>query len=163
MADLIATDPLAALLPVAHGTHHLIAAQPGRITALAPYDNKGLPKPGRAAPHPGGLLLWAGHNLWLATGTPPQSTPQTDVTDAWAVVRLTGPEPEAVLARLVPINLRARHFLPGYTARSLLGHIAVLLHRPAAAPETLELWLPRSTAAHAIGELARAMRGLAAR
>ncbi|MDP3862517.1 MAG: sarcosine oxidase subunit gamma [Phaeovulum sp.] len=168
MADFIATDPLAALLPTTRGAHQLAGAQPGRITALAPIGPaKGLPAPGRAQTHAGGIVLWAGHGLWLATGTPPQAVPQTapqtDETDAWVIVRLSGPAPDAVLARLVPIDLRALNFRPGHVARTLLGHVAVLIHRPEAAPEALEIWLPRSMAAHALIDLASAMRGLAAR
>ncbi|WP_372840228.1 sarcosine oxidase subunit gamma [Phaeovulum sp.] len=163
MADLIATDPLAALLPACHGAHQLAAAQPARITALAPFETKGLPAPGRSTARPGGITLWAGHGLWLATGTAPEASPQTDATDAWAVLHLTGPAPEAVLARLVPTDLRALHFRAGSVARTLLGHIAVLIHRPEAAPDALEIWLPRSMAAHAIDDLLGAMRALEAR
>jgi sarcosine oxidase subunit gamma len=78
-------------------------------------------------------------------------------------VRLTGPAPDAVLARLVPVDLRPLHFAPGHVARTLLGHVAVLIHRPATAPEALEVWLPRSMAAHALDDLAEAMRAVAAR
>lgn len=164
MADLTVTDPLSSLLPVQHGAHHLIRAQPGTITALAPIGAaKGLPPPGRAEARGRSLVLWAGHGIWLATGTPPATAPQTDATDAWVIVRLSGTTPDAVLARLVPVDLRPLHFRPGHVARSLLGHVAVLIHRPEAAPDTLDIWLPRSMAAHALLELATAMRGLAAR
>jgi len=162
VADLTATTPLA-LLAQTYGAHHLALAPQGPITALAPFETKGLPAPGRAVAHAGGVTLWAGHGLWLATGTPPAITPQTDATDAWVVARLSGPAPDAVLARLVPVDLRPLHFAPGHVVRTLLGHVAVLIHRPEGAPEVLEIWLPRSVAAHALGDLAEAMRGLAAR
>jgi sarcosine oxidase subunit gamma len=162
VADLIATHPLDQLAQ-SIGAHHLAAAPQGRITALAPFETKGLPAPGRAVAHSGGLTLWAGHGLWLATGAPPALTPATDATDAWVAVRLTGPAPDAVLARLVPVDLRPLHFAPGHVARTLLGHVAVLIHRPATAPEALEVWLPRSMAAHALDDLAEAMRAVAAR
>lgn len=164
MADLTVTDPLSSLLPVQHGAHHLIRAQPGTITALAPIGAaKGLPPPGRAEARGESLVLWAGHGLWLATGTPPATAPQTDATDAWVIVRLNGPTPDAVLARLVPVDLRPLHFRPGDVARTLLGHVAVLIHRPASAPEALELWLPRSMAAHGLRSLREVMRAQAAR
>lgn len=156
-------EPAAALAPQTAGAYRIEPAQPDRITALSPFDANGLPPPGKAETRPGGVLLWAGHGLWLATGTAPALTPATDATDAWVVLRLSGPAPDAVLARLTPIDLRPLHFRPGQVARSLVGHIAALLHRPEAAPEVLEIWLPRSMAAHAEGEIAEAARALAAR
>ena len=156
-------EPAPALAPQAAGAHHIEPAQPDRITALSPFDANGLPFPGRAETRPGGVLLWAGHGLWLAAGMAPALTPATDETDAWVVLRLSGPAPDAVLARLTPIDLRPLHFRPGHVARSLVGHVAALLHRPEAAPEVLEIWLPRSMAAHALGEIAEAARALAAR
>jgi sarcosine oxidase subunit gamma len=169
VADLTAFDALAALFPVETGGYRLEPAPQGTLTGLAPFAAPGgaLPAPGRAMPHAGGTLLWAGHGQWLATGTLSakltEAAALTDQTDAWAVLRLTGPAPGAVLARLVPVDLRRLCFVPGTVARTLLGHIAVLIHRPEAAPEALELWLPRSMAAHAVREIAHAMRGQAAR
>lgn len=169
MADLGITDALAGLLPVDTGAYRLEAAPQGAITALAPYGAPGaaFAAPGRATPHAGGTLLWAGYGNWLATGDLPASLTAaaavTDQTDAWAVLRLTGPAPEAVLARLVPLDLRRLHFAPGAVARTLAGHIAVLIHRPQSAPEALEIWLPRSMAAHGLHEIADAMRSQTAR
>lgn len=167
MAELDPVNPLAALLPLEVGEHRIEALPQSRVTALSPFVTKGLPAPDRAEARPGGLLLWAGRGLWLAVGTPPADlapgTPTVDETDTWAVLRLVGPAPDAVLARLVPIDLRPLHFAPGHVAKSLVGHVAALIHRPAVAPEALEIWLPRSVAAHALHEIAAAARALAAR
>jgi len=176
VADLPQFDALAGLLPVQHGAITLAAAPQTELWAVAPFGPAAtlarlfatdLPAPGRSAPWSGGLLLWAGWQRWFVTGGLPDGVAKvaatTAQTDAWAVLRLTGPAPETVLARLVPVDLRMLHFGTGAVARTLLGQIAVLIHRPQTAPEALELWLPRSMAAHGLQSLREAMRAQVAR
>ncbi|MFP4404374.1 MAG: hypothetical protein ACLFPZ_02115, partial [Rhodosalinus sp.] len=67
----------------------------------------------------------------------------------------------AVLARLVPLDLRPQAFPVGAVARTLLGHMhaGVLRTRPA----TLRLLAFRSMAGTLVQELRGAMEGVAAR
>ena len=83
-----------------------------------------------------------------------------DQTDAWAGLALAGPDAEAVLARLVPLDLAPQAFPEGAAARSMLRHLPLLIVRGA---EGFELLVPRSSAATAVREVGEAMRGVAAR
>ena len=65
-----------------------------------------------------------------------------------------------MLARLVPIDLDPAAFPPGSAARSMLGHVPLLLVN---GDDGFELLVPRSYARTAVEELATAMRGVAAR
>ncbi|MEM7644545.1 MAG: hypothetical protein AAF366_18770, partial [Pseudomonadota bacterium] len=113
---------------------------------------------------PGGVVWLRGgggaHAGARAPAPPPaRGIATTDQSDAFAALRLSGPDADAVLARLTPLNLA--EIAPGQTARSLLGHMNTLFHRTEA--EAWDLLLFRSMAAHAIHEIDRAMRGVAAR
>jgi methylglutamate dehydrogenase subunit D len=58
-----------------------------------------------------------------------ESASVTDQSDAYAIIRLAGPELRETLAKLVPIDLHARAFGVGAVAGTLLGHINALLWR----------------------------------
>jgi len=51
----------------------------------------------------------------------------TDVTDARAVLRLTGPCARSILAKGCPLDLHPRVFAPGQVAQSLLARVPVIL------------------------------------
>jgi len=84
----------------------------------------------------------------------------SDQSDAYALLRLTGPRLLDTLAKLIPIDLHPRAFGPGVTASTLASHIAVTLWRLEDAEDgspTFELAVFRSfTAAfwHALAESA---------
>ncbi len=68
---------------------------------------------------------------------------------------------EAVLTRLVPLDLRISGFKINHTARSLLGHLPVSITRTGA--QAFEVMVMRSMAASLVHDLQEAMAGLAAR
>ena len=52
-----------------------------------------------------------------------------DLSDAYVVLRLTGPRLRQALAKLVPIDLHERSFKAGDVAQTVAGHMAVMLWR----------------------------------
>ena len=175
MADLAPRSPFDGLgLPRAAGAATLEATETVRRTAVAPCAGRAaaveaalgaaLPPPGASGGWPGGRILWIGLDLWLVEGDAPQGldglAAASDQGDALAGLRLTGADAEAVLARLVPLDLDRDVFLPGAVARSLLRHVPLVL---VAGDPGFELLVPRSYAGTAVAELATAMRSVAAR
>lgn len=162
-----------------------LSALPGDpITSVAPWPGQekklsaalkkavgaAFPAPGESVPGKGGILcLWAGRDMAFVIGALPDGAAEalaplaalTDQTDGWAGLRLSGPAAEAVLARLVPLDLREAGFAIGATARSTLNHMPLLIWR--AGPAEFHLRTFRSMADTAVHELTVAMRGVAAR
>jgi sarcosine oxidase subunit gamma len=66
-----------------------------------------------------------------------------DQTDARLVLRLSGPQMRAVLAKGVPLDLHPKVFKPGDVATTLVAYIGVQLDR---IDETFQLTAPRSMA-----------------
>lgn len=166
MVDLTSQSPCVGLLPVAQGGLTLQEVRPAAIIALLPLPGarpRVWPAPGCSVDTPQGRLIWAGRELAFHLGPPPE-TPQgavaVDQSDAWATVRLSGAGAEEVLARLVPLDLRPRAFPEGAVARSLLGHMSVILMRHEGA---LEIMAFRSVAGTLVHEIADAMAAVAAR
>lgn len=178
MAELIAKSPGAGLhLPVTRGGATLAEWLPGAITSVAPFAGSGdkvdaaLTPLGMGFPAPNGMaqgktarIVWTGRGQAFLIGAPaPEGLDAvaalTDQSDGWAGLRLAGPAAADVLARLVPLDLDS--FAPGTAARSLLGHMALILMRPD--PEVWDLLVFRSMARTAIHELDTAMVQLAAR
>ncbi len=175
MADLAAAGPFEGLgLPVAASRGRLSPLPPVLRTSVAPFAGQeaavaarlgmALPPPGRAQALPQGRVVWAAIGLWLVEGPAVAGldglAALADQTDAWAGLALAGPNAEAVLARLVPLDLAPQAFPEGTAARSQLRHLPLLIVREA---DGFELLVPRSTAATAVREIAEAMRGVAAR
>lgn len=180
MVRLVELSPCAGLLPVTIGSLTLTEVDPGPAHALAPYAGKtdaverllkstlgiGFPPPNQSEISGSVRLLWAGRGRALLLGAPvPEGVAAlaavTDQSDASAVVEVAGPAAEAVLARLVPIDLRARVFAEGQTARTLVGHMTAQVTRTGAA--RFEIMAFRSMAATLVHELTQAARGVAAR
>lgn len=177
MAELIATPPLERA-PLELGGVRLSAPATGAITALAPFNGQeaalskaldaalGLrfPAPGEVYAAGDALAVWSGRGQAFVIGAAVPAlgglAAVTDQSDAWACLRLEGPGSEAVLARLVPLDLRAASFAPGRAARSGLNHIMALIWRDEAGFSILVM---RSFAQSAWHEVETAMRGLAAR
>lgn len=74
----------------------------------------------------------------------------SDQSDAYIVLRLTGPDLRTTLAKLVPIDLHDRIFAPGHVAETIASHLGVILWRleddPLRAP-VFELAVSRSFSA----------------
>ncbi len=169
MADLIATAAVSGL-PLSHGDVTLSAFDPGPVSAIAPYPGRDLPglpfpAPGAVLAHGGGRLVWAGREMAFLLGVPAPDlaglAAVTDQSDGWVWLVLEGAGAAGVLARLCPLDLRPVAFAPGTAARSVLGHLPVLMIRTG--PERFELAAFRSMAGTLVHELEAAMRGVAAR
>ena len=180
MADLTVTEATDGLgLPLAMGDCTLSAQAPGTAWLIAPYPGRvaacsaalallGLrfPAPGQGLAAGGRRIVWAGRDqAFLFGAAPPEGLAEhaalTDQSDGWAGLRLQGPDAEAVLARLVPLDLRIGAFPEGHVARSLLGHMPLLIQRTGA--ETFALMTYRSMAGSAVQEIAHALKAVAAR
>ena len=85
----------------------------------------------------------------------------TDQSDAWAVVQLKGDMAEAVLARLVPVDLRQSHVKRGHALRTQLNHMNVHITR--LGNTSFRLMCFRSMAKTMVHELSEAMGAVRAR
>lgn len=180
MAELRAQSPFAGLeLPLASGDCRLSELPFEPMTAIAPFPgregavDKGLkplglrfPVPGESLASGGVRIVWAGRACAFLIGAEvPEAVREhaalSDQSDGWAGLRLEGSDGAAVLARLVPIDLRLAAFAPGQCARTLVNHLPALILRTT--PGTLEIRVYRSMAATLLHEVGAAMRGIAAR
>lgn len=180
MAELTATSPCDGLLPLEIGHAALHEEDLGALTALAPYRGRrgalaealkaahglALPGPNRAAGKAGLRAIWFGRAHVLLAGPAPDTrlaehAALTDQSDAWAAVRLEGTAAEQVLARLLPLDLRAARFGRGHTARSQLMHMGVSITR--IGERAFLILAFRSMAASLVHDLKTAMEGVAAR
>lgn len=178
MAKLIAKSAGEGLLPVRVGGTKLSGAQPARITSIAPWPGKekavasalkklGLdwPAPDRAVTGDKTAVLWSGRSQAFLINAAPEgleaAAALTDQSDGWACLALDGAEAGAVLARLVPIDLSPATFPEGATARTLLGHMSLLIHRPGAT--LFHLYIFRSMVASAVHEIESVMKAVDAR
>lgn len=177
MANLIAKSPCDGLLPVSAGPCTLSEVMPEAITSIAFAKGQkkqvsdalktalGLayPAPNRALGKDGGRLVWSGAQQAFLLGPVPRplkGAAMTDQSDAWAVMRLEGAAAEDVLARLVPVDLRAATFKRGHTARTMLFHMSCSITRVGA--NAFDIMVFRSMAKTAVQELSTAMRSVAA-
>lgn len=173
-------------LPLVLGAARLEAGAPERMVGIVPFARQeaavaaalgtagpvglptDLPVGARVALAGGGWLTWAGARFWLLAGAPAATAAVAlagiaavaEQGDAWAAMRLSGADRRDVLARLVPLDLAPADFPPGASARTLLGHVPLLL---VATEADFELLVPRSYADSALDDLARAMRAVAGR
>lgn len=72
-----------------------------------------------------------------------------DLTDAYAILRLTGPDVRTTLAKLVPIDIHARAFGVDALAQTVCGYMSVILWRLEDSAQwgpTFEIWVGRSLA-----------------
>lgn len=177
MAKLIALQPCDGLLPLSIGGVTVTEVGAPRIMSVAPFagqekvvsarlkDQIGvtLSAKSRRTAKGDATVQWFGHGVWLvhADVVLDGAAAVTDQTDAWATVAISGNSVEDVLARLVPVDLRAAVFKSGHTARTMLGHMSVSVTRVGA--RAFEVMVMRSMAATLVHELETAMRGVAAR
>lgn len=175
MARLVATSPCAGLLPIGAGTVTLSEVLPAAITSVAPFAgqeaavSRALERAaGAVFPAPGRWtgaetrVVWTGPGQAMVLGprVAPEGAAVTDQSDAWAVMRLEGQGAEAVLARLVPVDVRRAHFPPGHAARTMLHHMTCTLMRTG--EDAFEIMVFRSMAATAVHHLEVAMKSIAA-
>lgn len=172
MAELMAKSACDGLVPVTQGDLHLREAEAQDLAMVMPFKGQAdalgvaLPPVGQQAPAAGGVLRWFGKDAYLAIGaTLPEGiggqAAVSDQTDAWARLVLEGAQAEAVLARLVPVDLRLAHFPVTATCRSLLGHMSASITRVDA--EAFEIMVFRSMAKTAVHEVSEAMGHVSAR
>ncbi|WP_084861489.1 sarcosine oxidase subunit gamma [Salibaculum halophilum] len=178
MANLVVLSPCDGLLPGTIGAVSITETTPGRITAILPFKGQddavsvalksalgvGFPAPGRSQAVGDVRTLWVGRGEALLMGADCPDLPGAacvDQSDAWATVEITGTPVEEVLARLVPVDLRAATFDPGHTARTLLGHMTASVTRTGAS--AFEIMVFRSMAETLVENLAHAASAVAAR
>ncbi|MFW8634377.1 sarcosine oxidase subunit gamma [Cribrihabitans pelagius] len=180
MAELTAKSACLGLLPAAIGGMRLSEEHLGTMWSIAPYKGRrealgaameaahgvGFPDPNRALQGQGVEALWFGREMALLIGAAPDASlaehaALTDQSDAWAVVRLEGAGAEDVLARLVPVDLRARQFAQGRTLRSELKHMMASVTR--VGPDAFRIMVFRSMTQTLVHDLKTAMEALAAR
>lgn len=172
MASLIALTPAQGLLPLTVGDVTVAEVAAGSLTSVAPFKGQktavshdlkdqvgaGLPAMGRRT----GAVTWFGHGVWMVAGAvSPKGAAVTDQSDAWVVVEVQGAGAEDVLARLVPVDLRASVFKKNHVAKTMLAHMSVTIIRTG--PDRFEIMAMRSMARTLVHDLETAMRGVAAR
>ncbi|KPQ08535.1 MAG: sarcosine oxidase, subunit gamma [Rhodobacteraceae bacterium HLUCCA12] len=180
MADLSERAPLSALdWPRVLGDCRLSPLPLERITAIQPFPGRtaavdaALKAMGLAFPAPGELvetaparIVWAGRetaflfDLSVPDGVAADAA-ITDQSDGWAGLRLEGGDAAAVLARLVPVDLRLSAFAPGRSLRAPLNQMPALILRTGA--EAFEIRVFRSMIETAVEDLSAAMTSVAAR
>ena len=151
-------------------TMHLISPYQGQVKTLSDAmksaHGMAFPAAGRATGKEGARLVWFGLDQAMLIGPVPDArlsefAAVVDQSDGWAVLRLQGPQAEDVLARLVPVDIRAGHFKRGQTMRTQLQHLHVSITRIGV--ELFQIMAMRSMAKTLVDELHGAMRLIAAR
>ncbi len=176
MARLVARSACEGLLPLAVEGCAMTEVVHAAITSVMPFAGQqaavskalaaavGLdfPAPNTSAEHDGIRIVWTGRGQAMVLGgtVAPEGAATTDQTDAWAAIALEGPLARAVLARLVPVDLRRASFPDHAGARTLLGHMTCTLI--CTGPDSFEILVFRSMAATAVHELHVAMKSVAA-
>lgn len=179
MDELKAVTAFEGLLPVQIGAVSLEEADLGALTSISALGDRAklaealhkhhglaLPDPNRATGKEGARCIWFGHREVLLAG--PQAhaalgdvAALVDVSDGWGALAVAGADAVEVLARLVPVDLRAAHFKRGHTLRTQVGHMAASITRTG--PDRLVIMVFRSMAATLVTELSHAMEAVAAR
>jgi len=179
VAELISKSPLDGRAPAEIGAAWLSEIVAAPITCVAPFRQRqaeadavlrsslglGFPAPGEEIASGQGRCVWSGREQAFLIGVAPPAELAgcalvADITDGWAMLRLGGDAAEDVLARLVPVDLRAGVFAPGRVVRSELAQMMALIRRGA---DDFEIMVMRSFADSAWSELQSAMESVAAR
>ncbi|MBM1221236.1 sarcosine oxidase subunit gamma [Ponticoccus sp. SC2-23] len=173
MVRLIAKSPFARQLPVEIAGITITEVAPDPVTSVAPYRGQeaaagaalsvlglGWPEPGQTQADGAARIVWAGRSMALLMGVrPPEGLEAraalVDQTGAFAMVALSGPAIDEVLARLVPVDLRLPVFPVGATRRTLIGHMTGSVTRTA--EDTIEIAVMRSMGETLLHDLTRAI------
>ena len=177
MARLIALGAFGDRLPLQLGDVTCTEVMRDALFCIAPYRGQQqavsaalkvqlglrLPAVGRRKTAGDVICQWIGHDAWIVSApvTLAGLAAVTDQSDGYATLEIAGPSVEAVLAHLVPLDLRAATFKVNHSARSLLGHLPVAITRTGA--QAFEVMVMRSMAASLVHDLQEAMTGVAAR
>lgn len=161
MVKLIAKTPCAGLLPLEIGTVSLTEVVIERAVSVAPFAGQtdampfAFPKPNRVTgPTPRAIWIGPGQALVIGADLPQLPAAVVDQSDGMAIVRIDGAQVEDVLARLVPVDLRAMQV--GHTARTLIAHMTGSVTK--VAPDAFEIMVMRSMAGTVVHDLERAAR-----
>mgnify|MGYP001824990143 CR=1 FL=1 len=180
MADLIAKTPLDGMEAKTIGTVALAEVDLGVLTSIAPFAGQAKalgeafktahgiawPAPLRATGKAGARAIWFGKDTVMLAGPEPDAAlnayaAMTLQSDGWTSVTLTGADVEAVLARVVPVDVSAAHFKRGHTARTQIQHMNGSVTRIGA--DSFLLMVFRSMAGTLLHDLERAMESVASR
>ncbi|MEP5732293.1 MAG: sarcosine oxidase subunit gamma [Sulfitobacter sp.] len=179
MVELHQKSACAEILPISLGAVTLEEVDLGALTSLSAFgDASGLsgalraahgmdlPGPGRTTGEGQARCLWFSRREVLLVGPEPDATlarhgAVVDVSDAWAVVQLSGPGAVDVLARLVPVDLRDVAFSPGDTARTQVSHMAASITKLAS--DRFVIMVFRSMAGTLVHDFRQAMAAVASR
>lgn len=176
MIDLVAKSPADGVQMLSLDGVELSELALGKVTSIAPLQGKmthieeqleiALPKVGRSVGKAGREIVWFSQGQYLAIGCElddglSDTAAITDQSDAWCALQLKGPLSEAILARLVPVDLRSSSFKRGHVLRSQLGHMP--LHITRTGKDAFRLMSFRSMASTMVHEISRAMTVFAAR
>lgn len=188
MARLVALSAGAGLMPrsigTGIGTVTLTEVDLGPVTLIAPFRGRreavtdvlqaafglSFPAPGSSLTAGSARLIWTGPDKALLVGVPPPPglddlAARVDQSDGSVTVQVeglgAGLGAEAVLARLIPLDLRVRVFPIGQTARTLVNHMTASVTRTG--DQTFEVMVFRSMARTLVTELTEAAQGVAAR
>jgi sarcosine oxidase subunit gamma len=162
-------EGLLACAPIATRSIVHVSAAPGRDADLATVISGTLkitlPDTPRFEVGPGLALAWIGPRRWLALteDLPPHAfaaglsrlvgatASVVDVSDAYVVVRLSGPVAAEVLTHMVPVDLHVSVMGVGRLAMTHAHHVAVVVFQVDV--DAFELLVPRTFAASVIGWL----------
>ena len=179
MLDLVAKSPAAGLVPVSIGTMALDEICPDHITfvtalggagsalsdALKAAHGMAMPDVHRATGRDGARAIWFGPTVALVGPAPDARLAQcaavVDQSDAWCLLRLSGADLDAVLARLCPVDMRAAQFKRGHVIRSQLEHMNVVFHK--VSDTAVDIYGFRSMAKTMVHDIQTAMESVAAR
>ncbi len=131
--------------------------------ALKQARNLTFPAANRVTRNANAYCVWIGPAQALLVGHSLSSLKDaalTDQSDGWVEIILQGAQARAVLARLVPIDLRSHVFKLGHAARTLLFHVPLSINRRG--KDSFTLLVYRSMVDTAVHELGDAMKSVAA-
>lgn len=180
MAELLAKTACDGLAPLTIGGLSLKETAPQVLTSLAPYRDQaqaleaalqaahglGFPAQGGSTRSKEARAIWFGRDLALLIGPKPEASlaqhaALTDQSAGWAVLELTGPGAEDVLARLCPVDLRLSAFAVGASLRTEAKHMMASVHRRE--KDSFQIMVFRSLAQTLHHDLKTAMEAWAAR
>ena len=179
MAELKARTACGDELPLEMGSTQLAELDLGPVASIMVWGSEkelseamktahgvAFPKPNRSSGNDATRCIWFGRNQALLIGAAADAGLRkyaaiVDQSDAWCAVSLSGETSEAVLARLVPVDLRRAQFNRGHTVRTQVGHMMASVTRTG--PDSFMVLVFRSMAATLIHELKQAMQSVAAR
>lgn len=178
MVDLTDKTPFGDTLPLVIGSVSFSEVAISEMVSIAPFSAKeqatsqaleavcgvAFPKPGQSLTKAGARITWLGQGRALLQGIAAPDlaglAAVTEQSDGWAILRMEGEDCEAVLARLVPIDLRAGQFKRGKSARTLVNHMQATITR--IGKISFEIMVMRSMAQTLVAELSEAAERVAA-